>query len=376
MDRMFDTYADLVPKMSDHFRNRIPKDPSDSDFVYRQAIRAKAFDALRGLLPSASLSNVGIYGSGQAYEALLLRMRASQLPEARAYSQLMLEELRKVIPSFLRRVDLAERGGQWSEYLAGTQRSTAELAERFLPASPVEERQPMVRLTDFDPDGEVKVVTAILFPYRTEDEETLEDLVREMPVEQRVEVLRTYAGDRLNRRHKPGRAFERTFYRFDVLSDYGAFRDLQRHRMMTIEWQALTPRHGYDVPDAVVDAGLSESYESVMARSASLYDDMVGEFPAQAGYAVALAYRIRYVMQFNAREAIHLLELRSSAQGHPTYRSVAQEMHTQLSEVAGHRAIAAVMSFVDHSNEADLERLDAERRAESRREQASHAAPE
>jgi len=374
MDRIFDTYADLVPQLTEHFRERTPKSESDSDFVYRQAIRAKAFDALRGILPAASLSNVGIYGTGQAYEALLLRMRSLDLPEATEYATLMLAELRKVVPSFLKRVDLADRGGVWTEYLATNRTAMSELAARIFPPEPTAGAVDgaSVQLVDFDPDGEIKAVAAMLYPYTHLADEAVEDHVRLMGAEERLSVIRSYVGERRNRRHKPGRALERTDYRFDVVSDYGAFRDLQRHRMLTIEWQDLTPRHGYVRPAAVDDAGATDAYDEAMARSARLYEDLVGPFPRQASYAVSLAYRIRYVMQFNAREAMHLLELRSSPQGHPTYRSVAQEMHHQIAEVAGHRALAAAMSFVDHADEAGLERLEAERRAEERR-QASGA---
>src|SRR5699024_7204691 len=155
---------------------------------------------------------------------------------------------------------------------------------------------------------------------------------------------------------------------FDVLADYGAFRDLQRHRMLTIEWQELTPRHGYVRPEAIDVAGHSDVFDEAMTRSADLHAAMVEQFPVQASYAVALAYRIRFVMQMNAREAMHMLELRSGTQGHPAYREVAQEMHRLISEEAGHKAVAAAMEYVDHSPEPGLERLDAERRAEARRE--------
>jgi hypothetical protein len=174
-------------------------------------------------------------------------------------------------------------------------------------------------------------------------------------------------GERANRRHKPGRAFERTGYRFDVLADYGAFRDLQRHRMLTIEWQPLSPVHGYTRPEAVDDAGIGATFDESMDRSSALYDALARRFPSQAPYAVALAYRVRFVMQMNAREAMHMLELRSAPQGHPAYRAVAQQMHRLIAEQAGHRAVAAAMSFVDHSPEPQLERLTAERLAEQRR---------
>jgi thymidylate synthase ThyX len=367
MDRLFDTYAELLPKLTDFFRLQFPKDPDDSDFVYRQAVRAKAFDALRGLLPAASLSNVGIYGTGQAYEALLLRMRAHPLPEARTYADLILHELRKVIPSFLKRVDLADRGVAWSTYLATNRTAMDEVADRLFPRDAPAEAAPLVTLTDFDPDAEVKLVSAMLYAHTHVPETQVEARVRAMSTEDRLAVVAAYGGDRSNRRHRPGRALERIDYRFDVLADYGAFRDLQRHRMLTVEWQQLSPRHGFTRPEAIDLAGETAAFDEAMERSASLHDLLEPRFPAQAPYAVALAYKVRFVMQMNAREAMHVLELRSGPQGHPAYREVAQQMHRLIADRAGHHAVAQMMRYVDHAPEPSLERLEAERRAEARR---------
>ncbi|MEY2423960.1 MAG: hypothetical protein QOI95_4027 [Acidimicrobiaceae bacterium] len=369
MDRLFDTYAELVPILADFFRDRFPKDPEDTDFVYRQAVRAKAFDALRGILPAASLSNVGIYGTGQGYEQLLLRMRAHPLPEARAYADLMLTELRKVIPSFLKRVDLDDRGVAWSTYLATNRAAMEEVAAELFPPNEVKaEEAPLVRLVDFDPDAEVKLVASMLYPFTHVPEVQIESRVRAMSTDERLAIVRAYSGERSNRRHKPGRALERPAYRFDVLADYGAFRDLQRHRMLTIEWQPLSPRHGYTRPEAVELAGQAAAFDAAMERSADLHDALVERFPAQASYAVCLAYKVRFVLDVNAREAMHLIELRSTPQGHPAYRVVAQEMHRLIAEEAGHPAVAELMRFVDYSPEPSLERLAAERRAEQRRQ--------
>jgi thymidylate synthase ThyX len=384
MDRMFDTYGLLLPQVQAHLTQRHPQQPGDSDFVYRQSIRAKALDALRGLLPAASLSNVGIYGTGQSYELLLLRMGLHPLPEARQYGQMMLEELRKVIPSFLQRVDVAERGGAWAGYLAATRQQTDDVVGRLWPDrhdATGGVAAPSVQLVDFDPEGEDKVLAAMCYPYTSLSEEEVLRRVRALGAEERRAVARAYVGERGNRRHRPGRALERTGYRFDVVSDYGAFRDLQRHRMLTIEWQELGTGLGYDVPEVLADAGVGEAYETSLQRSAELYEAMVDVCPEQASYAVALAFRIRYVMQMNAREAMHLVELRSGQQGHPSYRQVAQQMHRLIDEHAGHRVIAEAMSFVDHET-YELERIEAERRAESRRagtvsrtEPAAPAAP-
>ena len=367
MDRLFDVYADMVREMNDFFRARIPKSPTDSDFVYRQAVSAKAFDAVRGLLPAASLSNVGIYGTGQAYEALLIRMRAHPLPEARQYSAMMLTELRKVIPSFLKRVDLPDRGDQVGAYAADIRERLEDLAEDWFPLDEAVAGAPMVDLTDFDPDAEVKLVASALYPMTNRSDREVESRVRSMTVEERLTVLRAMVGERTNRRHRPGRALERPSYRFDVLSDYGAFRDLQRHRMMTIDWQRLSPDHGYVRPPEIDEAGAGGRFDSAMERSRDLHDALLEPFPDQASYAVSLAYRVRYLMHMNAREAMHVLELRSTPQGHPAYREVAQRMHNLIRDVAGHHAIAEMMLFVDHSSEPQLERLDAERRAEQKR---------
>jgi thymidylate synthase ThyX len=367
LDRLFDTYGELASTMTDFFRERFPKDPADSDFIYRQALKAKSLDAVRGVLPAASLSNVGIYGTGQGYESLLLRMRAHPLPEARSYADLMLTELRKVIPSFLKRVDLTDRGVAASTYLAGTRTHMEELAERLFPDEQGGDEAPGVRLVDFDPDAEVKLVASMLYPYAHLAHDDIEARARAMSVDERLAVVRAYVGERTNRRHRPGRAFERPSYRFDVLADYGAFRDLQRHRLLTIEWQSLSPRHGYTRPEAVDLAGLTATFDEAMERSADLHDALAERFPVQAPYAVSLAYRIRFVMEMNAREAMHLIELRTTPQGHPAYRAVAQEMHRLIAEEAGHRAVAEAMRFADHSPEPDLERLASERRAEQRR---------
>ncbi len=365
LDAAFDTYSGVLPELMEWARARYPKERGDSDFVYKQTIKAKACDAARGILPGATLSNVGIYGTGQAFEALLLRMRAHPLPEAQQYAAMMLGELRKVIPSFLTRVDRPERGGAWTEYLVGTRRATAEVVDGLFGGEEPEPR-PAVILTDFDPDGEEKLLAAVCYPHTNLPEDQIRARVRRLSADERVALLRAYVGERDNRRHKPGRAFERTGYRFDVVCDYGAFRDLQRHRMLTIEWQALSPAHGYDVPEAVLEAGLSDPFEEAMARSAALYDALAPRYPEQAPYAVALAYRIRFVVQMNAREAMHMLELRTSPQGHPAYRRVCQEMHRLIAEEAGHRAVAAAMQYVDHTT-YELERLAAERAAEQRR---------
>jgi thymidylate synthase ThyX len=360
MDWLFDTYSSLIARAVPYYETLYPRQDDDPAFVWRSTIRAKACDDLRGLLPASTISNLGIFGSGQAYEMLLMRMRAHPLEEARMYSDLMLTELRKVIPSFLKRVDVAERGGAWSDYLASV---SAGLDARATAIGLDPEPRDEVTLVEWDPDAEAKIAASALYAVSDLPDDQLLDYVRTLPSSDVEALIATAIGERTNRRHKPGRAIERVFYRFDVLSDYGVFRDLQRHRMLTLEWQRLAPTHGFTTPESIADIEAGALWMEAMERTAELHGRMAAAHgPDVAQYAVPFAYRVRYYLHMNAREAFHFIELRSQRPGHPDYRRVAQQMHRLIRDVAGHRLVADGMSFVDH-DDYDLARLEAERRA-------------
>ena len=364
MESVFGAYSDMVSRMTTHYEELHPRGEDDSKMVWTSTIRAKACDTVRGLLPVSTLSNVGIYGTGQAYEMALVRMQASPLTEVREYGSMMLGELRRIVPSFLTRVDLDERGVRWSQYLEQV-RGDLEAQARDL--GPPTDQGPSVTLTDWDPDAEVKIAAAALYAVSELPDGELLDLARAMTPARRGELIAALVGDRANRRHKPGRAMERTTYRFDVSCDIGAFRDLQRHRLMTLEWQRFSTRLGHDLPEEVESEGMADQWQSIMDRSGSLYEDLRDDLgPDVAQYVVPFAYNVRFVMEMNPRQAFHLIELRSQAAGHPAYRRVAHEMHRAIGEVAGHHLIADAMTYVDYS-EVELERLASERKAAQRR---------
>jgi thymidylate synthase ThyX len=373
MDRQFTAYRDVVQRLVPYYEELHPRQDGDSNFVWRSTIRAKACDDARGLLPASTLSNVGVFASGQAYEALLLRMAAHPLEEVQWFGARMLEELRQVIPSFMKRVDVPDRGVAWSRYLADTAERTAEIASS-LPAEP--DDAPLVDLVDFDPDGERKVAAAALYAAGRLPERQVRAAVASMSEEEIDRVFGAYVGTRSNRRHKPGRAMEQTFYRFDVLCDYGIFRDLQRHRMLTIEWQDLSPDHGYLTPPSIADIGVEALWRRAMDDMADLYARIRPRTSGHvAQYVVPFGYNIRFAMNLNAREAFHMLELRTQAGGHPDYRRVCQLMHEQIRDVAGHRRIADAMVFVDHAD-YELARLGTERRAAAKRAARGITEPE
>lgn len=361
MDQIFKLYSKLVRNMTDYIRVQHPK-PSDprERAAWSGATRAQACDAIRPLLPVATKSTVGIFASAQAIESLIMHLRSEDLEEARRVGDDMLREVRKVIPAFLERTDLPERGGATTAYRATYRSELDKLAARYLPIKP-ENSVDEVKMLSYWPKDELKLVPEILFEHTNLPLRTIREEVKNWGEEQKKEVMRTAIGERLNRRHKPGRAFEIPHYEFEITSDYGIFRDLQRHRMVdAFEWQKLHPAFGYEIPELVKEAGLEEQFVHCFNISKRLYSMLVDAgHETEAQYAVLLGNRMRWRWIVNARSAFHLCELRTAPQGHPGYRRVAKLMHEAIKEV--HPMIADSMIFVNKDEDPELTRLAAER---------------
>jgi len=364
LDDLFETYARLLGATTEWAAERYPRAEDESPAAHRRAVRAKALDLVRGLLPVASLSHVGMYASGQTYEQLVLHLLAHPLAEARAYGAMMLEELQKIIPSFVVRVPREDRGGRWVDYLRERRESADTVAARLGLVGAETEAGPSVRLVRAH-GTEEELIAALVAESATVAEEDVLRAVAGLDGEERASLVRELVGERENRRHRPGRGFETLRYRFEIVSDYGAFRDLQRHRLLTCQWQRLSPALGADVPHELVAAGLGGEFERALDVSRREYERLRDAGLAEeAPYALCLAFRIRYVLELDAREALHLVELRSGREGHPSYRAVAHEMRRAIAGV--HPSVAAAMTFVDDSTEERLERILSEIRNEAR----------
>lgn len=363
LDYLFETYSQLIEPTLAWVQIHTPRDSETSERAYRSATRAKGLDLLRGLLPMATLTNVGLYGNGRAFEYLLTRLAATPHPELQRLAQLIQHELDLLIPAFVKRAK-TERGAAYTNYMATNRQRVAALAESLLPAAqPGNDAQPVVRLVEYDRDAETRVVAAILYPHTNHSLETIRAHVATLGVAERKAIITAFVGERGSRFHRPGRAFEEAYYTFDLLADLGAYRDLQRHRMLTQERQAYGVQHGYVVPPELEDAGLAQPFCAALEQAAELVEAIRADLPTAAQYAVPFAFRVRWRVTLNLREAYHLTELRSSRQGHPTYRFIAQEIYRQIAEA--HPALAAGMHFVDLNSYA-LERLAAEQRIDSK----------
>ncbi len=360
MDALFDNYSSVVRRLTEHLQHSDKTPKEERDGAWRAAIRAQACDAARSMLPVATMSTVGIFASGQALESMIMRLLAEDSKEAQECGQAILQQARKIAPAFLERADKPERGGATIAYRASTRKNVRTLAEQLLPQTQSGHFD-AVTLTDYYPRNELDLLPHMLYEHSCLSEKELAAHVADLSYKDKIDILNAYIGERLNRRHRPGRALERAVYSWDIVCDYGIFRDLQRHRIVNdLSWQALTPRYGYEIPALIEQAGVAETFLDSFDRSLELhsYLQSAGK-EVEAQYATLLGHKMRWKVTMNAREAFHFIELRTSPQGHPGYRKLVKQMYDRLAEA--HPILSEAMIFVNRDEDPALTRLAAER---------------
>ena len=352
-DALFRVYSELIEPATKAIRDRFPIEAGETDRAWKSATRAKALDLLRGLLPAGTLTNLGLYGNGRAFEYLITKMSAHELPECRTLAVELHRELGKVIPSFVKRALDERYGGPAAERITRVRSRAAALARR----GATERHGPSVRLVDHDRDAERKVVAAVLFPHSNLG---LEDQVADPAA-----TLDAVLEGRANRRQRVPRALEFAEYTFEIVANFAAYRDLHRHRMLSQDRQLLGTSLGYDLPAGLIELGMNSRFAAAIDAAAQAHHQLEAELgPALAQYVVPLSFRVRWYFRVNLREVFHLCELRTTPQGHPDYRWVAQEMFRRVEEV--HPRLARYASFVDMGSGDDLERRRSERRLDEK----------
>lgn len=348
---VFETYSRIVHATTEHIRNT-HKRPSDiPEAGWNNVTRAQACDAARLLLPVATRSIVGITGSAHSYEGMIITMQGSDNAEARHVGAQILVELRKLIPVLLAKADNPDRGGATSAYKATTRKATLAL-------TPQEKLQPQkmptkARLIDYYPKKELELVAHMLYQGSNLSLSQLSSMLKNWSETQLINAFKTYVGERYNRRHRPDRAIEVAQYIWDIVCDYGIFRDLQRHRLVdALEWQNLHPFFGYEIPALLKEAGFNGEAERLFDESQRTYEMLIKRgYLDEAQYATLLGHKMRWKVAFNAREAFHLLELRTQPSGHPGYIKLCQQMYETIRTV--HPRLAKAMIFINTKGETD-----------------------
>ncbi|MCP5505471.1 MAG: FAD-dependent thymidylate synthase [Chlamydiales bacterium] len=330
-NHLFEIYGKLIPPLTEQIEKTFPKEPDVSKVAYTAALRAKVLDCLRGLLPASALTNMGLYGNGRFFETLIQKLNCHNLSELQEIGKTAHQELSKVIPSFVRRADVGHKyQNTYAEYMERMNEELGLLSQRY--AGEIKPHsEPMVRLVNFDKEAPTKVGAALLFNQSDKGLMELQEMCRRLPKEDLGKILEAGCMFRENRRHKSPRALEHATFTFEIVADYGIYRDLQRHRTLTQERQLLTCNLGYYIPKEILGTEMEKDYQEAMERAKETYDEIASELPEEAQYVVPMAYNIHWYFHINLRALQWLCDLRSSPAGHPMYRFVAQEMAKQVS---------------------------------------------
>ena len=321
---LFDTYTDLTAKVMDYVKNRIPKTAEMTDKMYETACKAKACDIVRYILPTAALTNLGMTVNARNLEHAIAKLLSHPLEEMQDIGRELKEAAKKSTPTLIKYADA-------NSYLVETEKSLGALAKDVVNGE-IKEKENEAKLVAYDQDALDRVVTPLLYKYSKISYDEIREKVTAMSQEDKEKILNE-ALKRMGQFDRPLREFEHTYYTFDILMDYGAFRDIQRHRICTQTNQEITPDYGYAVHEDIVAAGFEEKYRECMRRARETYEKIVSEFPKEAQYILPLAYRKRVLITWNLRELFHFIPLRSSKRGHISYRRIAGQVWDEVNRV-------------------------------------------
>lgn len=368
-NQLFDTYGKLVPPMTAIMEQRFPRDPEVSKTAYNAALRAKVLDCLRGLLPVSTLTNLGLFGNGRFFEQLIHKLHCNNLAELQDIGRRSFDELALIIPSFIRRSDPNHRTHQtFSQYYEAMQTQLKLLTDQHC-GFEAQEPEAGVRLVNSDPQSVYKVTAALLFAYSDKSLQELQELCKQLPDEEIARILDGACSSRENRRHKSPRALEHAEFTFEIVSDFGAYRDLHRHRMLTQGRQLLTCNYGFYTPPEILGTDIEAEYYEALCHAKEVYDAIACELPEEAQYVVPMGFNVRWYFQVNLRALQWLCELRSSPAGHPTYRHIAQNLAKQVCELFP--AFERFFKFVDYDG-YEMGRLGQEQRKAEKSDSAEN----
>jgi len=356
---LFDTYSKMIPPVTAIIEEKMPFDSTMSKAAYTAALRAKVLDCLRGLLPAGTLTNMGVYGNGRFFEQLIHKLHCNNLVEMQDIGKRTQDELAKVMPSFIRRAEISHHTHHSYTDFYETMQNDLKLIStentRF------EERsiEPGCFLIETDSESVVKVAAALLFANSNKGLPELKSYCQKLSEEEIARILDAGCSSRETRRHKSPRALEHANFTFEILADFGVYRDLHRHRMLTQERQLLCCDYDFFIPEEILGTNLENQYREAMQQAKDAFDRLASELPEEAQYIVPMAYNVRWYFQINLRALQWMCELRSSPAGHPNYRYIAQSMARQVCEKFPQ--FERFFKFVDFDG-YDLGRLDQEQR--------------
>jgi len=357
---LFETYSKIVCDIQPALKKVFPGDENET--AYKSSIRAKACDIARSLLPLSAKTNMGVMGNGRALEYLISSLLADPLTEVRGVGLSLDSALKQVIPAFVKRAT-NERGNEYREYLNKTIQPLKALHGNYT-VSVTKYSEPTVRLVDYDNNAEEKIIAALLYTYTDLEYRDAMAEARHLSEEEKEVLIKQLGKFRKNRHHKPLRFIEEPYFAFEVIADWGVYKDLMRHRILTRHKKLFTSDLGYFVPYEIEMTGFGNVFKQAMDSACEAYSTIKTKLPYEAQYLATHGSYTSFYQRINLRALTHMIELRSIPQGHPSYRKVVQEMAKLVTDkfpLFG----KYIYSFVDH-NDYELERLDAFRKLEKK----------
>jgi thymidylate synthase ThyX len=345
-DFLFETYSALIPPLTELMEKKFPKEHDVSKVAYTAALRAKVLDCLRGLLPASALTNMGMYGNGRFFEGLIQKLNGHNLAEMQDIGRKSFQELSKVIPSFIRRGDPTHKYQKSYVQFREQMNNDLKLLSDRHTTSISKMQHAGVRLIGYDLESPNKVAAALLFEHCDAGLHELQEYCRSLPEEEINRILDSASNFRENRRQKSPRALEHATFTFEIVADFGIYRDLHRHRVLTQERQLLTCNFGYFIPHEIIGTEMEKQYRHAMEEAKKIYDSIAEELPEEAQYVVPMGFNIHWYFHVNLRALQWICELRSSPAGHPNYRFIAQELAKQVSKVLP--SFERYFKFVDY----------------------------
>ncbi len=360
-DHLFDVYSSLIPEIVSLFEKKYPMESNSSQSAYKASIRCKALDSLRGLLPAATLTNLGFFGNGRFWQNLIQKLQCHDLSEIKDLGHNCLEELNKVIPSFIVRANSHHKTQESFSLFWGSMKEQLKNVYRKQHfTKEIESSNEEVKLVYSNPEDIYKIAASLLYPYSHHSYEFLFNYCKKCSQEEILRIFESASSSRENRRHKSPRGLETMDFVFDILADFGVYRDLQRHRTLTQERQILTTNYGYSLSEELLDTPYEKIYRSALEEARQAHSLIEKEFPEEAQYVVPMAYNIRWFFHINLRALQWLVELRSQPQGHINYRRIAQKM--ALLVIEKHPLLEPFFKFVNY-DDLSLGRLEQEEKA-------------
>lgn len=320
---LMDAYLELYPKMEAFLRRKYPRDAQTPEKMYEVIIKNRVLDSIRYILPVAILTNLGMTANARNIENAIIKLITHPLDEMREIGVEIKQAAMKIVPTLVKYT-------AYNEYLAETSKNMEKSASEKLRFTVIGPRKG-AELVEYDQDADDRLVASLLYRFSKFPYSQIKEKVRQMKPEEKEAVV-DEALKGMGKFDRPLRELEHVSYAFDIVIDYGAFRDIQRHRICTQTNQEFSPELGYATPDEIVEAGFREKYAGCMEKARKCYDEIAKAFPKEAQYILPLAYNKRTLFTMNLREIFHFVKLRTGKAGHSSYKKIAQQMYELIRE--------------------------------------------